>query len=124
MQITGIFTNLSNDTATEAYRARTDRDACLIPDGRVAHSQECRRERGTKPGLLYHQVRGMAHSNQLREFVLSDKGIELLDLYKGTQGVLFGSARMAQESREKATGSGGTRKIERKQRETRQQEGR
>jgi circadian clock protein KaiC len=46
------------------------------------------------------KARGMAHSNQLREFVLSDKGIQLLDLYQGTEGVLFGSARIAQESRE------------------------
>jgi len=46
--------------------------------------------------------RGMAHSNQLREFVLSGGGIDLLDVYRGSEGVLFGSARAAQESREKA----------------------
>jgi circadian clock protein KaiC len=61
--------------------------------------------------------RGMAHSNQLREFVLSDKGIELLDLYKGTEGVLFGSARMAQQSREVSDRLLRNEEIERKQRE-------
>ena len=61
--------------------------------------------------------RGMAHSNQLREFVMSDKGIDLLDLYKGTEGVLFGSARMAQQSREVAERVRRNEEIERKQRE-------
>ena len=61
--------------------------------------------------------RGMAHSNQIREFVLSDKGIELLDLYKGTEGVLFGSARMAQQSREVSDRLMRNEEIERKQRE-------
>ncbi|HVN74659.1 MAG TPA: KaiC 1, partial [Methanoregula sp.] len=61
--------------------------------------------------------RGMAHSNQLREFILSEKGIELLDLYKGTEGVVFGSARMAQASREVADRLRKNEEIERKQRE-------
>ena len=61
--------------------------------------------------------RGMAHSNQLREFVLSDKGIQLLDLYKGTEGVVFGSARMAQQSREVSDRLLRNEEIERKQRE-------
>jgi circadian clock protein KaiC len=59
----------------------------------------------------------MAHSNQLREFILSDKGIELLDLYQGTEGVLFGSARMAQQSREVSDRLIRNEEIERKQRE-------
>ena len=46
--------------------------------------------------------RGMAHSNQVREFVLSDRGIELSDVYIGASGVLTGSMRQAQEARERA----------------------
>ena len=42
--------------------------------------------------------RGTAHSNQAREFVLSDQGIELVDVYVGAEGVLTGSARMGQEA--------------------------
>ncbi len=61
--------------------------------------------------------RGMAHSNQLREFVLSEKGIQLLDVYKGSEGVLFGSARMAQESRETDERLRKNEEIERKKRE-------
>ena len=44
----------------------------------------------------------MAHSNQIREFLITDKGIELRDVYVGPEGVLTGSMRLAQETREKA----------------------
>ena len=46
--------------------------------------------------------RGMAHSNQVREFLLTDRGVELRDVYVGPENVLTGSTRLAQESREKA----------------------
>src|ERR1700730_12417104 len=41
----------------------------------------------------------MAHSNQIREFRLTDHGIELLDVYLGPEGVLTGSARLSQEAK-------------------------
>ncbi len=50
-------------------------------------------------GLYILKSRGMPHSNQIREFILTDHGIELLDVYIGTEGVLTGSARLAQEAR-------------------------
>ena len=46
--------------------------------------------------------RGMAHSNQIREFLLTPHGIDLLDVYAGPEGVLTGSMRLAQEARERA----------------------
>jgi circadian clock protein KaiC len=49
--------------------------------------------------------RGMAHSNQIREFLLTDQGIELADVYVGPQGVLTGSARQAQEAQERTDGA-------------------
>ncbi len=45
--------------------------------------------------------RGMSHSNQVREFLLTDHGVELADVYVGPQGVLTGSARSAQEAKER-----------------------
>jgi circadian clock protein KaiC len=45
----------------------------------------------------------MANSNQIREFQLTDKGINLVDVYAGPSGVLTGSARLALEAREKET---------------------
>ncbi len=53
-------------------------------------------------GLYVLKSRGMAHSNQIREFLLTDHGVELRDVYVGTSGVLFGSARLVQEAQEKA----------------------
>jgi len=61
------------------------------------------------------KARGMAHSRQVREFVLSAKGVQLLDVYVGPSGVLTGSARVAQENRERAE------KLERQRRFERQQ---
>lgn len=53
-------------------------------------------------GLYVLKSRGMAHSNQIREFKLTDSGIELLDVYVGDDGVLTGSARLAREMEDDA----------------------
>ena len=53
-------------------------------------------------GLCVLKSRGMAHSNQIREFVIGDRGIDLLDAYRGSAGVLTGSMRRSQEARERA----------------------
>lgn len=51
--------------------------------------------------MLVLKSRGMSHSNQMREFTLSEHGIELSDVYTGSAGVLTGSARLGQEAQEK-----------------------
>ncbi len=53
-------------------------------------------------GLYILKSRGMDHSNQIREFILTDHGIELLDVYVGPEGVLTGSARLSQEAKNDA----------------------
>ena len=53
-------------------------------------------------GLYVLKSRGMAHSNQIREFRLTNHGIELLDVYVGAEGVLTGSARLSQETKDDA----------------------
>jgi circadian clock protein KaiC len=53
-------------------------------------------------GMYILKSRGMAHSNQIREFVLTGKGVNLLDVYVGPSGVLTGSARLSREAQEKA----------------------
>jgi circadian clock protein KaiC len=55
--------------------------------------------------LYVRKSRGMAHSNQIREFLLTGQGIELADVYVGPQGVLTGSARQAQEAKERSDGT-------------------
>ncbi len=53
-------------------------------------------------GLYVLKSRGMAHSNQIREFKLTNHGIELLNVYVGSEGVLTGSARLSQEIKDEA----------------------
>jgi circadian clock protein KaiC len=58
---------------------------------------------GERNRVLYVlKARGMAHSNQIREFLISDHGIDVVDAYIGPSGVLTGSARAAQHALEKA----------------------
>ena len=117
LQITGLFTNLSNDSASEAFSLEPTKIAVssLMDAWLILKNIEGNGERNRVFSII--KSRGMAHSNQLREFVISDKGIELLDLYKGSEGVLFGSARMAQQSREVSDRLIRNEEIERKQRE-------
>lgn len=66
-------------------------------------------------GLYILKSRGMDHSNQIREFKLTNKGIELLDVYVGQEGVLTGSARLSQEAKNDAEKLMHQQEIERKQ---------
>jgi circadian clock protein KaiC len=68
-------------------------------------------------GLYVIKSRGMAHSNQVREFVLSSEGVRLIDVYVGTGGVLTGAARLAQESKDRREEKERVEEIERKKRE-------
>ena len=52
-------------------------------------------------GLYVLKSRGMNHSNQIREFILSSKGIKLVEVYLGPAGMLTGSARVALEEQER-----------------------
>jgi circadian clock protein KaiC len=61
--------------------------------------------------------RGMKHSNQVREFVITDKGLDLIDVYLGTEGVLTGSAREAQQLKEKTGEALWDHQLSRKDRE-------
>lgn len=67
-------------------------------------------------GIWVLKSRGMAHSNQVREFVFTDHGIDLVDVYLGSAGVLTGTARAAQEAQEKAEALLRRQDLERKQR--------
>src|SRR5476649_924466 len=67
--------------------------------------------------LYVLKSRGMEHSNQIREFVLTNHGLRLLDVYLGPDGVLTGSARVSQEGREKAAGTSRRQHLEGRGRE-------
>ena len=97
-QTTAMFTSLTNaDAAPESTDVGV---SSLIDTWLLLRNLECNGERNR--GLYVLKSRGMAHSNQIREFVLTNQGVKLLDVYVGTSGVLTGTARLAQEARERA----------------------
>jgi circadian clock protein KaiC len=64
--------------------------------------------------LYVLKARGMRHSNQIREFLLTDRGADLQDVYVGPDGVLVGSARAAQEMQDRASAAVSRREVEQK----------
>jgi circadian clock protein KaiC len=96
--ITGMMTDLTHSgDPTE----KTSEDlSSLVDTWLLLRDIEIGGERNR--GLYILKSRGMAHSNQIREFVLSDRGVDLLDVYLGSAGVLTGSARAAMEEKERA----------------------
>ena len=68
-------------------------------------------------GLYILKARGTAHSNQIREFLITKQGIKLRPAYIGPEGVLTGSARLTQESRDQAEAVAREEEIERRKRE-------
>jgi len=97
----GITAFLTNLTSGGEALERTDVEISSIVDTWLfMRDIELGGERNR--ALYVLKSRGMAHSNQLREFLLTPDGVDLLDVYVGPEGVLTGSSRMSQEAREKA----------------------
>jgi circadian clock protein KaiC len=98
-EITALLTNLSH---AEGALEQAEFDiSSLIDTLLLLRDIELNGERNR--GLYILKSRGMAHSNQIREFLLTDQGVQLTEVYLGPEGVLTGSARLAQEGKEKAT---------------------
>ena len=112
-QITALFTNLSQ--AGGALEQTEFGISSLMDTWLLLRDIEIGGERNR--GLYILKSRGMVHSNQIREFLLTDKGIDLIDVYLGPSGVLTGSARAAVEMQEKTAELMHTEEIERKKRE-------
>ena len=112
-QITALFTSL---TSTESPLESSDVGiSSLIDTWLLLRDIELNGERNR--GMYVLKSRGMANSNQIREFILTDHGVELRDAYIGASGVLTGSARIAQEALENAEVLTRKQDIERKKRE-------
>ncbi|HJT65530.1 MAG TPA: circadian clock protein KaiC [Pyrinomonadaceae bacterium] len=95
-QITAMFTSLTG-TATEIEHSEVGVSS-LMDAWLLVKNIESNGERNR--GLYILKARGIAHSNQVREFRLTAHGMELIDAYIGSEGVLMGSARAAQAARE------------------------
>jgi circadian clock protein KaiC len=66
-------------------------------------------------GLYILKARGIAHSNQIREFLLTAHGVELREVYLGEAGLLTGSGRVTQEAKDASAALLARQEIERKQ---------
>jgi len=119
-QVTALFTSLtSGDTYTESTEVGV---SSLMDTWLLLRDLQVGAERNRVLHLL--KSRGMAHSNQVREFLLTGHGVELKDVYVGPSGGLVtGSARAALEAQENALAlvraqetEGKKRDLERKRR--------
>ncbi|MBE0677576.1 MAG: circadian clock protein KaiC [Bacteroidales bacterium] len=111
-QITALFTSL---TSTESALESSDVGiSSLIDTWLLLRDIELNGERNR--GMYVLKSRGMANSNQIREFILTDNGVKLREIYVGASGVLTGSARVAQEALENAGLLRQKHDIERKKR--------
>jgi circadian clock protein KaiC len=111
--ITAMFVNLTaSGGALEATEVGV---SSLIDTWLVLRDIEAGGERNR--GLYVIKSRGMHHSNQIREFVITSRGIDLLEVYAGPEGVLTGSLRASQEAREKAAAVAREQEQQRRQRE-------
>ena len=109
-QVTALLTNLNN--AGSVLEQTSVTISSLIDTWLLLRDMETNGERNR--GLYILKSRGMDHSNQIREFLLTEKGVQLTEVYLGPEGVLTGSARLSQEAKEKATAVQRSLEIERK----------
>ena len=100
-QVTAVFTCLTGGDDVESAAADSQLSVSSLMDTwLLLRNVEFTGERNRT--IFVQKSRGMAHSNQVREFVLSDHGIDLVDVYLGGNRLLTGSARVAQEAQERA----------------------
>jgi circadian clock protein KaiC len=108
--ITVLFTNL---TSGGGGLELTDVGiSSLVDTWILLRELEANGERNRAVYVL--KSRGMPHSNQVREFLLTPKGIDLIDVNVGPDGVLIGSARAAQAERERTAAQSRLREVERR----------
>lgn len=97
--ITAVFTSLTGGETSS--NARELGVSSLMDTWIAVRNLEIDGERNR--GLFVLKSRGMAHTNRIREFILSDQGIKLVPAYIGPEGLLTGTARQLQEAADKET---------------------
>jgi circadian clock protein KaiC len=97
--VTALFTSLTSDAAAEVADAQVGvsslMDTWILLSNIAANGERTRT-------LQVLKSRGMRHSHQVREFVLSDEGVGLVDVYLAGDRVLTGTARVSREAQELA----------------------
>jgi len=112
-EITAMFTSLTGSTSEiedSEVGVSSLMDAWLLVKNVEANGERNR-------GLYVLKARGIGHSNQVREFRLTEHGIDIIDAYVGSEGVLMGTARVSQATREAASRVEREASRQRKQRE-------
>ncbi len=112
-QVTSLFTSLTQ--GGHALKQSEGGMSSLMDSWLLLQDFEGNGERNRVLYVL--KARGMKHSNQVREFLISDHGIDVVDAYIGASGVLTGSARAAQEALENAAVLTGQQEAARLKRE-------
>ena len=112
-QVTSLFTSLTQ--GGHALQQSEGGMSSLMDSWLLLQDFEGNGERNRVLYVL--KARGMAHSNQIREFLISDHGIDVVDAYIGPSGVLTGSARAAQGALEKAAVLASQQEADRRKRE-------
>ncbi len=110
-KITAVLTALTDGTIVEESTVGV---SSLIDTWIQLRDIEAGGERNR--GIYLVKSRGMAHSNQVREFVISGRGVDLVDVYAGGGGALTGSARVAQVAADEAEALARSQEAARKQR--------
>ena len=111
-QITALFTSLTPNGGSESQESVVGISS-LMDTWIQLRNLEMNGERNRAMYVL--KARGLAHSNQVREFLLTDHGAQLVDVYVGPDGVLTGSARAAQEARDRVAAVERTQVVEHRQ---------
>lgn len=112
-QITALFTNL---TGGEEYAEDREVGISSLMDTWISlRNFESNGERTR--GLYVLKSRGIAHSNQVREFILSGHGIQLVDVYIGPEGIVTGTSRVLQEAADKTAAASREQEMDSKLRE-------
>ncbi len=96
LKTNGITALLTSLTRSDDRGDRNVAISSLIDTWLLLREIESNGERNR--ALQIVKSRGMAHSNQIRELILTDRGVDLVDVYIGPEGVLTGLARLQQES--------------------------
>jgi circadian clock protein KaiC len=96
--LTAVMTGLNHDG--EAVESTAVGISSLIDTWIELRGMEFGAERNRT--LFIRKSRGMAHSNQVREFLITSQGLRLIDVCLGPEGVLTGSARVAHEMNQRA----------------------
>jgi circadian clock protein KaiC len=106
--ITSVFTSLTPG-GTNADRT-TVGVSSLIDTWIMVRNMEISGSRTR--GLSILKSRGIAHSNDVRELVITDNGLRLEDVYFGPEGILTGAARTAQEIKDRVAAAASAEDID------------